>query len=131
MQIQRTERAAAHAGTCLEAEPPIQEPDPDRLPDETPLPNPDETQEPPCIWAIDNAQIGKKGDATMLSSFFDHHTHSERREMKTGAGHPAKSGMGKLIAAATAILLAGAIGVLVTDQDKGNIPQPSPHAIQQ
>ncbi|MDO1584231.1 hypothetical protein [Rhizobium oryzicola] len=67
----------------------------------------------------------------MLSSFFDHHAHSERRDMKAGPGNPGKSGMGKLIAAATAILLAGAIGVLVTDQDKGNTPQPSPHAIQQ
>jgi hypothetical protein len=28
-------------------EPPIKEPEPDRLPDETPVPNPDETREPP------------------------------------------------------------------------------------
>lgn len=28
-------------------EPPIAEPEPDRLPDEAPVPNPDETREPP------------------------------------------------------------------------------------
>jgi hypothetical protein len=28
-------------------EPPIEEPDPDRLPDEIPVPNPDENEEPP------------------------------------------------------------------------------------
>lgn len=28
-------------------EPPITEPEPDRLPDEAPVPNPDETREPP------------------------------------------------------------------------------------
>lgn len=28
-------------------EPPIEEPEPDRLPDEVPLPNPDETRTPP------------------------------------------------------------------------------------
>lgn len=29
-------------------EPPIKEPEPDHLPDETPLPNPDETGDPPA-----------------------------------------------------------------------------------
>ncbi|MDL2402835.1 hypothetical protein [Rhizobium mayense] len=28
-------------------EPPIKEPDPDRLPDEMPVPNPDENEDPP------------------------------------------------------------------------------------
>ncbi|MBB4144104.1 MULTISPECIES: hypothetical protein [Rhizobium] len=28
-------------------EPPIEEPEPDRLPDEEPVPNPDETRDPP------------------------------------------------------------------------------------
>lgn len=30
-------------------DPPVKEPEPDRLPDEEPLPNPDETRKPPVI----------------------------------------------------------------------------------
>ena len=34
-------------GPVWTPEPPIEEPDPDRLPDEIPVPNPDENEEPP------------------------------------------------------------------------------------
>lgn len=36
-------------------EPSIDEPDPDRLPDEAPLPNPDETDNPPIYMPPGNA----------------------------------------------------------------------------
>ncbi len=40
-----------------EPQPPVREPDPERLPDETPLPNPDENPEPPQSLNFDDRHI--------------------------------------------------------------------------
>lgn len=64
-------REAAHAGGGTQPrpgtdepmpvpgrEPPIKEPEPDRLPDETPNPNPDENKQPPIRTGGERARAG-------------------------------------------------------------------------